>query len=55
MTHILKGWLKVVVEEMNKEKALKQVSKSTLNDKALELASMDQKAMATKRARDSIK
>ena len=40
MTHILEGWLKVVAEEADKEKALKQVSESTLNEKVLELASM---------------
>ena len=50
MTHILKGRLKVAVEEANKEKALKQVSKSILQKKVLELALMEQKAVAAKKA-----
>ena len=33
MTHILKGRLKVTMEEADKEKALKQVTESTLNEK----------------------
>ena len=43
MTHVLKGRLKVAMEEANKEKALKQVSESTLNEKVLELATVEQK------------
>lgn len=33
MTHVLKGWLKVAMEEADKEKALKYVAESTLNEK----------------------
>ena len=53
MTHILEGRLKVVVEEANKEKALKQVSKSILQKKVLELALMELKVAAVEKARDS--
>ena len=53
MTHILEGWLEVAVEEANKEKALKQVSKSTIQKKVLELALMELKAAAVEKARDS--
>ena len=53
MTHILEGRLKVVVEEANKEKALKQVFKSILQKKVLELALMELKAAAVEKARDS--
>lgn len=55
MTHILEQRLKVAAEEADKEKALKQVSESTLNEKVLELASMKQRLIATKMARDSTK
>lgn len=41
MTHILEGQLKVAMEEVDKEKALKQVFKSTLNEKVLELATTE--------------
>lgn len=41
MIHILEGWLKVFVEEVDKEKNLKQVSESTLQENVLELALME--------------
>ena len=53
MTHILEGWLEVAVEEANKEKALKQVSKSTIQKKVLELALMELKDAGVEKARDS--
>ena len=37
MTHVVKGQLKGVMEEADKEKALKQVAEVSLNEKTLEL------------------
>lgn len=55
MTHILEGRLKVAAKEADKEKALKQVSESTLNERVLKLASMKQRPIAAKMAQDSAK
>ena len=55
MTHILEVQLKVATEEADKEKALKQVSESTLNEKVLELASMKQRPIVAEMAWDSTK
>lgn len=52
MTHILFGRLESAYEEADKEKALNQVVDSNLQDKILELAQMEQRATAAKRARD---
>lgn len=38
LNHVVDGRLKGIMEEANKEKALKQVAKATLNEKVLELA-----------------
>lgn len=37
MTHVVKGQLKGMMEETNKEKALKQVPKASSNEKILKL------------------
>ena len=37
MTHVIKGQLKGVMEEADKEKALKQVAEVSFNGKTLEL------------------
>ena len=37
MTHVVKGQLKGMMEEKNKEKALKQVPKASSNEKILKL------------------
>nr|POE45891.1 hypothetical protein CFP56_40927 [Quercus suber] len=50
MTHVVKGRLKGVMEEADKEKALKQVAKASLNKKTLELNVVEQRAATTKRA-----
>lgn len=38
MTHVVEGRLKGVMEKAGKEKALKKVAESTLNEKILKLA-----------------
>lgn len=50
MTHILKGQLKLATEEANREKAFKQVAKSTLRKKVRELAHIEQRAIIAERA-----
>lgn len=47
MAHLPEGWLKCAVEEVDKEKALKQVFESTLQEKVLKLALMEQRVVAT--------
>ena len=42
----MEGWLKGVMEEADKEKALKQVAEATLNEKVLELATTDRRAIS---------
>ena len=41
------------MEETGKEKALKQVAKSSLSEKVIELATVEQRAASTERARGS--
>lgn len=50
MTNILKGQLKLATEEANREKAFKQVAKSTLQKKVRELAHIEQRAIIAERA-----
>ena len=45
--------LKVVMEEAGKEKALKQVAESSLSEKVIELATVEQRAASTERAQGS--
>ena len=53
LAHVLERWLKVVMEEAGKEKALKQVAESSLSEKVIELATVEQRAASTERARGS--
>jgi len=41
MTHVVEGRLKGIIEEADKEKALKQVAEASLNEKTLELNAME--------------
>lgn len=41
------------MEEAGKEKALKQVAESSLSEKVIELATVEQRAASTERARGS--
>lgn len=41
MTHMLEDWLEGAMEEAKKERALKEVSESTLRDQAAELAATE--------------
>ena len=49
LTHVVEGWLKGVMEEADKEKALKQVAEATLNEKVLKLATIDRRAIPVER------
>ena len=49
LTHDVEGWLKGVMEEADKEKALKQVVEATLNEKVLELAMTEQTQLLLRR------
>ena len=48
----MEGWLKGVMEEVDMEKVLKQVAKSTLNEKFLELATTERRETFTEGARE---
>ena len=48
----MEGQLKGMMEEANKEKVLKQVAKATLNEKTLELNSVERRAITAERARE---
>lgn len=50
MTYILEGQLKGVVEEADKERALKEVSKSTLREQVADLAATKRRSMEAERA-----
>ncbi|XP_065636557.1 uncharacterized protein LOC136070483 [Quercus suber] len=50
LTHVVEGRLKGVMEEANKEKAQKQVAKAMLNEKVLELATVERRAAFAKKA-----
>ena len=49
--YVLDGWLKVVLEEVDKEKALKQVAESNLSEKVVELTTAKQRLALAKRSR----
>ena len=51
MNHILEGWLKGAVEEANMERALKEVSESTLKEQVADLANFEQRFVKVERAR----
>lgn len=51
MTHILEGQLKGAVEEADKERALKEVSESTLREQVADLAIAKRRSMEAERAR----
>lgn len=53
MAHILEGRPKLTTKEADGEKAFKQVIESTLQEKDLELAHMEQRAIVAERAWDS--
>jgi len=55
MTHILESWLKGVVEEADKERTLKEVSKSTFWEKDADLAASERSFVEIERARAAIK
>ena len=55
MTLVVKGRLKGIIEEANKEKALKQVVEANLNEKTLELNAMEWRATIVERARELAK
>ena len=53
MAYLLEGQLKITMKEVDKEKALKQVSEPTLQEKVLGLALMEQRIVTAERARYS--
>ena len=55
MTLVVEGRLKGIIEEANKEKALKQVVEANLNEKTLELNAMEWRATIVERARELAK
>nr|POE76360.1 hypothetical protein CFP56_34526 [Quercus suber] len=50
MTHILKGWLYLATEKVDRERTHKQVVESTFQKKVLKLAHMEQRAIVAERA-----
>ena len=54
MTHVVEGRLKGVMEKADKEKALKKVAESTLNEKILKLAITEWRATLAERARELV-
>ena len=55
MTHVVKGQLKSMMEETNKEKALKQVPKASSNEKILKLNVLERQVTVAERARETAK
>ena len=55
MTLVVEGRLKGIIEEADKEKALKQVVEANLNEKTLELNAMEWRATIVERARELAK
>lgn len=51
MTYVVEGWYKGMVEEANKENALKQVAKANLSEKTLELILVQRRVTTGKSAR----
>ena len=51
LSYVLDDRLKVVLEEVDKEKALKQVVESDLSEKVTELATVEQRLALTERSR----
>ena len=52
LTHVVEGRLKGVMKQANKEKALKQVVKATLNENILKLATTKRRATSTEMAQE---
>ena len=52
LTHVVKGWLKGMMEEADKEKALNQIAKASLNEKTLELNMAERRATTSEKARE---
>ena len=52
MTHVVEGRLKGMMEEADKEKALKQVAKASLNEKTLELSMAERRVTTSKKAQE---
>ena len=50
MTYVVEGWLKGVIEEADKEKALKQVAEASLKEKTLGLNVMERRATIAEKA-----
>ena len=55
MTYVVEGRLKGVMEQVDKEKALKQVAEARLNEKTLELNVVEQRATIAERVRELAK
>ena len=51
MAHVLDDRLKVMLEEVEKEKSLKQVAKSDLSEKIAELTTAKQRLASAERSR----
>lgn len=51
--HLVKNQLKKAIEEANGEKALRQVTESTLQEKTWEVAQVEKKLVTTERDQDS--
>lgn len=52
LTHVVEGRLKGMMEEADKDKALKQVAEVSLNKKTLELNSVECQPITTEKARE---
>lgn len=55
LTHVVEGHLKGMMEEVDKEKALKQVTEVSLNKKTLELNSVERQPITVERAQELAK
>lgn len=52
MTYVVEGWPKGVMEEVEKEKALKQTAEASFNEKSLELNVVKRWAITAERAQE---
>ena len=52
MTYVVEGWPKGVMEEVEKEKALKQAVEASFNEKSLELNVVKRWAITAERAQE---
>lgn len=52
MTFVLEGQLKGTVEEVEREKALKQVVESSLQEKAQEVSRIEKRAITAEKSHD---